>query len=265
MSLLSCDMSRDLPEHVGALKAAIGGDFVEARRLLSRVPPGTPPRLVRADPGVFTRWRDPGALEFEREHDLNWGINPEFLVVTPEPKRAAGPVLRAGSRIERVSDEGRELPDWEYPDGAVCKNVVVRHIDEGLTIHADSRGELSSVTGAEMLRILVDELIDAGVRALITHPSSHNPDYDAPAPELHADLDQPTAVEAPTRAWFVSQSRRIAIGDGRHYYDTEYLRPDGTWTFDKSAAQAWLEPPTSEFVLALREVPGNGSVQASLL
>lgn len=258
-------MSRDLPEHAGALKAAIDGDFAEARRLLSLVPPGTAPRLVRADPGVFTRWRDPDALELEREHDLNWGIDPEFLVVTPEPERAAGPVLRAGSRIERVSDEGRELPDWEYPDGAVCKNVVVRRIDEGITIHADSRGELSSVTGAEMLRILVDELIDAGVRALITHPSSHNPDYGAPAPELHAEPARPVVAEAPTGAWFVWQSRRIALGDGRHYYDTEYLGRDGTWTFDKSAAQTWLESPTDEIVLALRKVPGNGSVQASLL
>jgi hypothetical protein len=256
-------MNNDLPEHTAALQAARAGDFAEARRQLSLLPDGPAPRLVRAEPDLFTSWRNPDDLETEREYDLAWGIDPNFFVVTPEPERAAAAVFRAGHRFPTVSHLGRETPEWEIWHVGTCKNVDIRQLADGLVIYADARGELPPLMGAELLRILVDELAADNVRALIMHQVRH--DFRGPVPQVREEPSGPQTHASRGKAWFVTRHRGIEIGDGRRYVDRQCLRSDGSWTFDQAAARTWPETPSDAFVLGLRQTSGNESAQAEFL
>lgn len=258
---------RDLPQHVQALQAATRGDYAAARHALAQVPDGPPPRLVRIDPQIFDHWST-------REND-GWPNDPEFLVITPNPDEAAPAVHRAAQRFRRVTEHGRECADWESCEDYTPNTVDDVYLpDAGLVVSADTKGDLTTAMGAAMLRILADELVAEGVRALVTTPPA---DFDYNTPTWAAPTGSPSPGGCGPRAYFVARTVSIDIGDGRAYYDTGYRCADGSWTFDHSAAQTWPHdqsgapawPQASiDLVHALREeprLPATGEINCFLL
>lgn len=236
---------RDLPQHQEALNAAIRGDYARARQALARIPDGPAPRLVRIDPQVFDR--------HAHRYDYGWDSSPSFLVVTPQPDRAAAAVYRASRRFSAITESGRHVADWE-DENEYTPNWVseVYLADAGLIVTVDTKGELPLAMGQAMLRTLADELIAEGVRALVTAPPI---DFDFQTPTWPTP-DEPTPIIGSSSgiAWYVRRAVIVDVGDGRTYTEYEYRQRDGGWTFDRSEAATWAEAP-DELVQAIQNEP----------
>jgi hypothetical protein len=232
----------DLPQHVQALEAAKRGEYGRARTLLSQLPDGPPWTLVRADPEIFRYRKNPEDLKIEQEYNLSWGIDPAFLVITPDEERAKPAIERTVGRIQCVTGSGREQADWENNAGYSTdydedtpNSSRIYQSDEGPIVRADTKTQLSPERGYSMLRILVDEIIAENVRALIIYP---------PAGIARGNRWSPPPVSAQPReprpqALFIARFVTVDIGDGRRYLGEEYLGTDGKWTMDKLAARQW--------------------------
>jgi hypothetical protein len=235
------DMSgHDFPQHVQALEAVKRGDYERARTLLSQLPDGPPWTLVRADPDVFRYRASPEELEIEQQYDLGWGIDPAFLVITPDQEWGARALERTVARFINVIEGGRELADWEHREESTPNAAWIAHTPAGPCVIADTKSSLSPERGYAMLRILVDELIAERVRASIT--------YRPFGLAVTSSWWVPAEPGEPgERAMYIVRHVLVDVGDGRRYQAMEYISPDGGWTPDKATARQWpLDAPASD-------------------
>ncbi|GAA1282975.1 hypothetical protein Psi02_31110 [Planotetraspora silvatica] len=237
-----------------AAQAVADRDYEQARRHLARLRTSNPAGLVSVAPNIYDMQGTP------RPHGNSWEpgwhhISPSFLVVTPDPERAAAAMHRAGLRFGLVTEDGRELRDWEcdVSDAYTPNYISPIHLTEaGPAFYADTKGELSTPMAEAMLHVLVDELIAEEVPSHVTSPPSRDFDHEVWTPPS-AEPEKAGGA----RAWFVARPVIRPVGDGRHYRDHEYRRADGIWTRDLSVAEQFTTPP-NELVEALRNLPTPG-------
>jgi hypothetical protein len=250
--------ARDFTEHVEAQEAVLRGDYAAARDALSRIPAGGAViRMVRVDPDVFERYH-------ESEDGAAWETSPAFLVVTPDPEAAVPALQRAARRIKSVTGTGREYAVWEeeWEEDAEVEAYTPNwvsdiHVAEaGLVVHADTKGYLPSPQGRAMLRILVDELVADGIRALITREREETDFATTPSRPVWDDLSGPR-VDREVLLWVVARDARIDVGDGRWYQESEYWGAGDGWTFDKSAARRWPYSEVGDAVALAHTLPAD--------
>lgn len=128
---------------------------------------------VTTAPDIFDqmgeRWED-GLGE-------GWETSPVFLVVTEDTDKAAAALQAASPRLMRVGGRGQEVDISAHFSGDPYDNTAsyvseVYVTPEGLVINIDTDGDLPKAMGDAMLRIVMEELVEADVTAHVTTPSS---------------------------------------------------------------------------------------------
>ncbi|MET8624656.1 hypothetical protein ABZW30_13020 [Kitasatospora sp. NPDC004669] len=107
--------------------------------------------------------------------DQRW----EVAVRADDRHRAVAALIAAKPRLSRVTDAGREYSEEEY--AAALDSVdfyspnCVSVIDDGGTdprVQLDCKGDVMPAMAREVLRILVEEMVTAGVAGLLFTPAS---------------------------------------------------------------------------------------------
>ncbi len=167
LSRLSALRSDSAPIASGAVGAAATGAAAGGSALT----------LVSVAPEVFSRHgtTEPGF----------WDGDPDFLVVSPEPDRAAAVLHRCTDRLMLVAEDGTELTEdgtglmedgTERAKSAFGLPVLytpnyawpVHRSAGGPVLLMDTKGFLPVPMGQTMLRVLIEELTSAGIAAHIT-------------------------------------------------------------------------------------------------
>lgn len=104
-----------------------------------------------------------------------WEADPQFRVVTASVERAADALLVVADRFMLVGLSGREYdPAAPVDHDDAAPNITRVHVDdEAAYVSADTKGWLSHEMAETMKRILVEELMRAGVSATISE--DYNP------------------------------------------------------------------------------------------
>jgi hypothetical protein len=200
-----------------------------------------------------------------------WHISPGVMVASDETEPAAAALHAAGQRWMFVDEHGVELDEWQVRFGDALTPSWVSDVfltNRGPALVADTDGELPRPQGEAMLRIVVEELERSGVSAHVTAPDSDPlggglPTWKPPTSDTPAE---PEAAAVPS-AWFVARDVYCVTTTGRPYEDCEYRAADGSWVWERTAAEQFAKSPVAMIYDLRREPrpPNRGSVNGLYL